>query len=571
VSLGSKSVLTPGVAEKFWEASREYDRLYVRAVKTKEGDFDKLAAHDIAFLAEAFRSETLGDDDTARWDPAERELHKSVAAQLEAAGIAYTTPWAGRESIRWASKHKDTVEASLATCRAMRAAGDLEAIVEWWREEAVDFAEARGYVLDPSDTRGIAELCRALNDGSISAGADMLARLDGSDYPETPPEPVCPKVSDASARPQATTGQTFREIVEGVLDDPLNAISVSTRAQVSTALRYLVDVLGDLRPEELTAAEVTRWLSMIAKRPAFVSAKEREMPLGELVALYEGQEYEKVTQATLKKHCQVLSTRWSHAAGSGLISEALRNPFYGRKFKVGRSPVEGFSADELRGIFSLPHFASGEQPTWGRGEAAYWLPLLALYTGARPEEIAQLVLSDIFEDRDTGRTVLSFEGTSMHPEKGQQRLKTEEKGTGPRTFPLPDALISLGFLDYVTWLRAQGEDALFPALRVRNKFNKLFPSFSEKWAEAIYSREILKRRSRRQPFREFRHTFTTGARISGIPEEAIGYILGHTTAGANQPRMTRTYGKLSPYAQRIAEYRPLLDVLELVKPWRVPE
>ena len=70
--------------------------------------------------------------------------------------------------------------------------------------------------------------------------------------------------------------------------------------------------------------------------------------------------------------------------------------------------------------------------------------------------------------------------------------------------------------------------------------------------------------------REFRDTFVTGARVSRIPEEAIGYLVGHTTAGANQPRMTRRYGKLSPYAERIDEYRPLIDVLELVKPWHPP-
>jgi len=71
--------------------------------------------------------------------------------------------------------------------------------------------------------------------------------------------------------------------------------------------------------------------------------------------------------------------------------------------------------------------------------------------------------------------------------------------------------------------------------------------------------------------REFRHTFATAARESRIPEAAIGYLMGHSTTGDNQPRMTRRYGKLSPHASWIDEYRPLIDVMGLVTPWRPPE
>lgn len=77
VTLGSKSVLTPGVAEKFWAASSEYDNLYARAVKLKEGAFDRLEESDILRLAEVYHREALEEDDAARWDPEERNLYKS--------------------------------------------------------------------------------------------------------------------------------------------------------------------------------------------------------------------------------------------------------------------------------------------------------------------------------------------------------------------------------------------------------------------------------------------------------------------------------------------------------------
>src|SRR3546814_13147439 len=69
---------------------------------------------------------------------------------------------------------------------------------------------------------------------------------------------------------------------------------------------------------------------------------------------------------------------------------------------VVRSGQDGrdFSVAELQTIFSLPVFTRGERPPHGRGEASYWLPLLLLWTGGRPEEIAQLMVSDFFNDED---------------------------------------------------------------------------------------------------------------------------------------------------------------------------
>lgn len=356
-----------------------------------------------------------------------------------------------------------------------------------------------------------------------------------------------------------------------MLSNPRHDIGAPTRAQVATALRYLGDVLGDPLPHELTKAAVSKWLDMVAQRPAFVTAAERVMPLGDLVARYEGKDVQRASQGTLEKHCRVLSKRWAHAVVEGDIVGTIPNPFKGRSFGTkarAAKLVDGFTAEELQAIFSLPFFDGGPQPRWGKGEASYWLPLFALYTGARPEEIAQLVLTNFYRDQKTGRHVIDFAGSSAHPEKGRQRLKTQEQGTGPRAFPIPADLLALGLMDYVKWLAEQGEEALFPKLRVRNKFNRLYPSFGEKWCEALYSAGILERHKGRKPMREFRDTFVTGARVSRIPEAAIGYIIGHSSPADGVPRMTGRYGSLSPHATWVDEYRPLVDVLALVEPWR---
>jgi hypothetical protein len=216
VSLMAKSLDDPGAAERWQSAKAEYGLLVAQAKKNEaahlkrtKGAFDVLAAPDIAFLSEALYQEELEIDDKARWDAEERELFKNVAAQLSTVGVAASSPWTGKEGSRWASKARETVEASLAASQSMRANGDLEAIVEWWRDEALELAEARGIVMDPSDAEGLVALCRALNDASIAAGKDRLKRLGGEDYPATPPEPLRPE------HPRPRTTLSLLELFDG--------------------------------------------------------------------------------------------------------------------------------------------------------------------------------------------------------------------------------------------------------------------------------------------------------------------------------------------------------------------
>ena len=61
-----------------------------------------------------------------------------------------------------------------------------------------------------------------------------------------------------------------------------------------------------------------------------------------------------------------------------------------------------FEIADLQAIFKTPVFTVGERPKGGKGEAAFWLPLLALFTGARLGELASLRASDVARDDAIG-------------------------------------------------------------------------------------------------------------------------------------------------------------------------
>lgn len=125
-----------------------------------------------------------------------------------------------------------------------------------------------------------------------------------------------------------------------------------------------------------------------------------------------------------------------------------------------------FALDELQAIFASPVYANGERPKQGKGEAAYWLPLLGLFTGARLEEIGQLRVSDVqrreYPDQD-GKMLAGWflHITEATDERGHaNRIKN---AASERLVPLHPELERLGFVQYVEALKDQ-KGRVFPDL-----------------------------------------------------------------------------------------------------------
>ncbi len=111
-------------------------------------------------------------------------------------------------------------------------------------------------------------------------------------------------------------------------------------------------------------------------------------------------------------------------------------------------PINPFSSDDLSKIFDVARYATINKP------CSYFLPLLALYTGARINELCSLKLDEIRE------------------QDGQAFIKigTSKTHAGLRSVPLHSALINAGFLQYVEDVRnLKINERLFPHLMPASK------------------------------------------------------------------------------------------------------
>lgn len=192
----------------------------------------------------------------------------------------------------------------------------------------------------------------------------------------------------------------------------------------------------------------------------------------------------------------------------------------------GKMQRQPFSLSDLQAIFSSPVYANGDRPKGGRLEAAYWLPLLGLFTGARLEEIGQLRVLDVQRKEYPDQDGKMLSGWFLHitgatDDKGQDnRIKN---AASERLIPLHPELERLGFIAYVEKLADQ-KGRVFPDLKA-NVFGRL----TAKWGEWFgpYMRNVCGITDKRKVFHSFRHTFKDYTRRARIAEGVQRQLMGH--------------------------------------------
>src|SRR5206468_1543772 len=152
-------------------------------------------------------------------------------------------------------------------------------------------------------------------------------------------------------------------------------------------------------PEEFTRRHASDLADLLALAPVSHAIKqsEREWPLRKRVEAYEGKDVRRLSWKARATIMTALQSAWNRCQRSGRINDELPNPF--ARPNLGKaSPArknDGLTRDQSCAIFALRLFTAGERPSRGRGEARYWLPVLLLTTGARPEELAQMLVGDV--------------------------------------------------------------------------------------------------------------------------------------------------------------------------------
>ena len=205
------------------------------------------------------------------------------------------------------------------------------------------------------------------------------------------------------------------------------------------------------------------------------------------------------------------------------------DPVAGMRLPEARSQRQPWEPEELSLLFASPIYLRGERPVGGKGEAAYWLPLLALFSGARLNELAPMCVDDIKHDPASDVHFM----TVIEDDEAGRSVKTE---TSLRAVPIHPELKRIGILELVDHRRqADGPKArLFPLVQPNSKGN-YGAGFSQWFGRYKRSLGIENESS---VFHSFRHGFKDALRAAGVHEDVNDALTGHSGGNA----VARSYG-----------------------------
>lgn len=207
------------------------------------------------------------------------------------------------------------------------------------------------------------------------------------------------------------------------------------------------------------------------------------------------------------------------------VDEELLPKLPGASVKVVRSKDESedrrrpYSRDQLTTIFSSPVFtgcqSDARRSTAGSlilRDSAFWMPLVALYSGMRMGEIAQLLVADVRIENDV-----------LYLDVNKDEDKTLKTSTSRRRVPVHAVLLEVGFGEYVTSLRAKGTKRLFPDLKP-GADGYYSANFSKWWGR--YGKAIGFH-TEKTVFHSFRHNFKDALYAADVSETAARQLMGH--------------------------------------------
>ena len=302
-----------------------------------------------------------------------------------------------------------------------------------------------------------------------------------------------------------------------------------TLRDYSIAIKRFIEFTGDKSIAEVTKRDINEFRAILLQLPSRPTRDVAGRPLNEQIDLAQRKGLTLLSPKTVRKQLMAVSSLFEYAVENELCAS---NPVHGatKRLTLADERNDGsqkqYNAEQLKRIFSSGIFTDNHRPKTGvYGEAVYWLPLLAYYTGARVEELAQLYVRDIKQENDIAYIHIIADSSD----------KSVKNKSSVRRVPLHVHLLELGFLDYVAQQPSDGR--VFPKLKQGG--DGRFSGRVSKWL-GEYFREELKLGSNAKPMHGFRHSFKTIARDVGIPKEISDRITGHSSGD-----VADTYGEYS--------------------------
>jgi hypothetical protein len=248
--------------------------------------------------------------------------------------------------------------------------------VEFIRYELNEVLQLFRINLDPhcADYR---KLALAVMGAEIRALEDVLARNRG--------KPIeSPKLIEPAGGTAPSLNCGLRAAYEGwVKVEPRKK---STELEFARGIARFIELHGDLDVAQINRRHVREFRDAAQLVPSGRSGKLLKAALPQLGEYSRAHPHAvRIKAATVNKWLNCLGAVLNWSRKNGLIPDEVpwSDPVSGMRLTEAKSNRQPWEPEELKLLFGSPVYLCGERPLGGKGEAAFWLPLLALFSGAR--------------------------------------------------------------------------------------------------------------------------------------------------------------------------------------------
>lgn len=248
-----------------------------------------------------------------------------------------------------------------------------------------------------------------------------------------------------------------------------------------------------------------------------------------MVRAYRDQLLERnLSRGTIENRIGFLSTLVRHGM-TELVEHMTGNPFERIEIvgAVGLKPGKNrraYEIWELNQLYASRLYTQGYRPKGQASDAAYWLPLLGPFIGARIEELCQLTVADV-------QSVNGVWCLRICNLDDDQNIKNDGSF---RRVPLHEEVVKCGFLRYVAKMAANGHRRVFPTLSNKNS-NQIYSNAPGKWFGRYL--DSIGMTDRRLDYHSFRYLFKQRCSLSGIDNEVRDALTGHWASDSNASRV----------------------------------
>lgn len=393
---------------------------------------------------------------------------------------------------------------------------------------------------------GFDALCNKMADAMVEHTRRRVDAFERGGVPDLQRPELAPALNFAQplhTQPEKTVG----DLIEVYLGKKRDLVTTSRFNQYQLAVRALTEEVGrETRLGNISREQCEEIAALFVRTPQYATRHYEGMSIREAAMAHEARHGTSAARYdAAQDNLRELRVLLEEAVDREWI---VRNPCQRVKIIKPKNATpkallyegyEPFATDDLKSIFAAPLYQGCQDDGHGVNKAGpnvirrarFWVPLIALFSGMRMQEILQLEKGDIREEGDVRyfciNDIVSGSAQEMDHKK---RLKTDNS---VRNIPIQPELIKLGLLKYIEGLSG---DIVFPELKI-GAAEKMSDNFSKKFRTFLRPTGVWV--SRRKVFHSFRGTFNDAMRNADVPRDIREQVCGWSDKSSEDS----SYGK----------------------------